>query len=282
MRLIKVLLTFATTLSLVVTLFPFLGWSSVAYARDPGVTPRDAKCLLEVKGVHYIGDVCKFVSLDNQGSFRISDKRSGLTAQVNATQKDQGRASWNGPLGQGSGTSLCTVDRTAACWAGENNLLICAWSMDQDVYLGPTPSEPDSSSIIYWGYRVGMFDNIASRKGIDTRYAQIVTSPSRDGVVIFCRTYAQDYSNKCIRDGLRDDHPKTATADCKAKTFVDLSGTRFRFLGKNSSTSGDIFADYLIKDLKSGEILDGSSASGYDIALDTFKTLCPTAVERAR
>jgi hypothetical protein len=41
----------------------------------PGLAagPRKAKCLLEVKGVHYIGGLCTFVPIDKRGSFRIVD-----------------------------------------------------------------------------------------------------------------------------------------------------------------------------------------------------------------
>jgi hypothetical protein len=34
-------------------------------------------------------------------------------------------------------------------------------------------------------------------------------------------------------------------------------------------------ADYAVRDMKSGEILDGSSASGYGVALNIFQQLCP-------
>jgi hypothetical protein len=35
--------------------------------------PRKAKCLLEVKGIHYIGGLCTFDPIDKRGSFRIVD-----------------------------------------------------------------------------------------------------------------------------------------------------------------------------------------------------------------
>ncbi len=39
--------------------------------------------------------------------------------------------------------------------------------------------------------------------------------------------------------------------------------------------SSDSMADYTVRDLKTGEILDGSSASGYGVALTIFQELCP-------
>jgi hypothetical protein len=186
--LLKLLLATAAVVSL---------WS-IAYAQGVKKTasaPSSAKCLVEVKGVHYIGDVCKFTKIDDRGSFKLFHERSGLIVQVNVAKKDQGNASWNGPLGQGAGTSIGSVYRTGACWDGDDTL-ICAWSMKQDVYLGPTPPEPNPTSTIFWGSRIGMFDEIASRQGIDSSKAKIITAPSRDGVIIFCRHYSNDYSNK--------------------------------------------------------------------------------------
>jgi hypothetical protein len=227
--------------------------------------------LLEVGGTHYIGDVCKYIEIDKLGSFRIVGGLD-LIAQVNAVKKGEGQASWNGPLGTGAGKSLGTAYQSNACWSGgesgttpRNDFLICAWSMGTDVYLGPSPAAPDSSDTIYWGSRVGMYDDIALRQGIDSANALIKTAPSREGVIQFCREYDSDYSSKCVEKGLEDDVPKTITANCGRNTFYDFYNRRFVFLGKNRSPNGDVTADYLIKDLKTGQLLDGSSASGYDI-----------------
>ena len=40
----------------------------------------------------------------------------------------------------------------------------------------------------------------------------------------------------------------------------------------------DLSTDYLIRDLKSGETLDGSTASGYDIMIGIYKAACPASV----
>jgi hypothetical protein len=208
-----------------------------------------------------------------------------LIAQVNVVKKGEGQASWNGPLGTGAGRSLGIVYQSNACWSGgdsgatpRDDFLLCAWSMSSDVYLGPSPTAPNPSDTIYWGSRVGMYDNVALRKGIDSTNAVIKTAPSRDGVIQFCRGYSLDYSNKCIEKGLEDDAPKAITADCAHNTFYDFYSNKFDFLRKNRDTSGDITADYLIKDLKSGKLLDGTSASGYDIEFGIFKALCPLKV----
>jgi hypothetical protein len=256
-----------------------------AYAADKPVRTSDAKCLLEVDGVHYLGGSCKFVEIDKEGSFRITENGGlGLIAQVNVSKKGEGTASY-GPLGKGAGTSLGIADQSNACWSGgdsdskpRSDFLICAWSPDQAVYLGPTPADPDPSSTLFWGSRVGMYDEIKTREGIGSSKALIRTAPSKDGVIQFCREYAMDYSIKCITEYFNKDRPKTYTANCVRRTFTDYVGDNFLFIGKNNDTSGNISADYLIRDLKSRKILDGSTASSYDVESDVFKALCPRDV----
>lgn len=126
-----------------------------AASPDTITVSRDAKCLLEVGGIHYIGNICKYIEIDKLGSFRIVGGLD-LIAQVNAVKKGEGQASWNGPLGTGAGKSLGTAYQSSACWSGGNSgatprddFLICAWSMSTDAYLGPSPPAPDPSDAIY-------------------------------------------------------------------------------------------------------------------------------------
>ena len=50
--------------------------------------------------------------------------------------------------------------------------------------------------------------------------------------------------------------------------------SRYSFLGEVTK-SDTMAADYAIKDLRTGELLDGSPPSGYDIQLTIFQQLCP-------
>jgi hypothetical protein len=125
------------------------------------------------------------------------------------------------------------------------------------------------------------YEDIIAKDGLNSSHAIIKTVPSRKGSITFCREYSKDYSIKCIEDGLYNELIGVITADCSTGRFVDFSGGRFQFIGKNNNTNGDITADYLIKDLKTGEILDGSSASGYGVEGGIFKALCPLAAPAA-
>ncbi len=247
---------------------------------------RPAQCLLEVKGVHYLGGPCIFTSLDKLGSFRITDVRGlNLIAQVDASKKDEGKAVWNGPLGGNSPTKeLGDAYRSGGCWMASDSepgkyedSRICAWSPKDRIYLGPSPRTPDPSLIVYYGSRVGMYHEIASRQGLDTPNAQIVTKPSKDGAVTFCREYSRDYSVKCVDDQLRDQIVSTLHGNCRDKTFADANGNKYAFLGKTPKGNDEIMAEFSIRDLAAGEILDGSSASGYDVKLGIYQALCPSS-----
>ncbi len=264
--------------------------SGLVVATGAKAETRQAQCLLEVKGVHYIGAFCTYISLDRRGSFRIVDAQGlNLIAQINVGKKDEGRAVWNGPLGgSGAGVDLGDAYRNGGCWTVSdsnsdqyNDSRICAWGLRDNVYLGPSPKEPDANSVIYYGSRVGMYDDIASRNGIDTASAAIVARPSRDGAVQFCREYASDYSLKCINEQLRNNETQAINANCSNKHFIDFDGNRFAFLGVNKTKSDDVMAEFSIKDLSTGDLLDGSTASGYDVRLDIFKHLCPSSIPKS-
>jgi hypothetical protein len=256
-------------------------------APDALAQSRPAQCLLEVKGVHYIGGPCSFTPLEKSGSFRIADVQGRLMAQVNVAKKDEGKAFWTGPQG-GNATSveLGDADRSGACWTvsasdpDSKDSVICAWGPGEKVYVGPSPAEPDPKSTLFYGSRVGMYDEIASREGLDTSHAVVKTRFSHDGAVQVCREYGHDYSQKCIDEQRKDSHGNTITGDCPNKTFSDLNGGKYLFLGKTKPGSGDVTADYSIRDLASGQILDGSTASGYDLMLGFYQALCPASAPK--
>jgi hypothetical protein len=253
--------------------------------------PRSAQCLLEVKGVHYIGGPCSLVPIDKYGSFRITDVQGlNLVAQVNVNGSDEGKLVWNGPLGGSqSATEIGTVSHSDACWMADDApkdgdyylaSRVCVWTGNEEVYLGPSTKSPPDYSVVYYGSRIGMYNEIVSQDGIGTPQARIVTRPSKDGAVTFCREYAHDYSVKCVDDGMKTDGALVLTGNCREKTFLDFTKRRFRFLGKLPHNSDARSAEFAIRDVTSGEILDGSSASGYDVELGVFRALCPDRVPR--
>ena len=251
---------------------------------------RPAQCLLEVKGVHYLGGPCAFTPLDRLGSFRIGNAEE-VFAEVNVSGKDQGKASWSGPSGaKTSGGPLGDAFRSGACWTvddasaeDDNDSRICAWRPDEKVFLGASPRKPDPATTVFYGSRVGMYDDIASREGLDTANARIATRPSRNGSIEFCREYSHDYSQKCVDEQLRGSPAGVIAANCVERTFSNFYGYKYKFVGASKPDAGkdaNVSADCSIRELASGEILDGSTASGYDVALGIYQALCPASAPK--
>jgi len=127
---------------------------------------------------------------------------------------------------------------------------------------------------IYYGSRAGMHVTTVSKSGIGTSKAVILIDHTPQDAKAYCVEYEQDYSMACVKRTMTDVKVKDrVTANCTEPTWTDVYGQSYAFEG--NSKSSDLMADYIVRNLASGEILDGSSASGYFTALSIFQELCP-------
>lgn len=127
---------------------------------------------------------------------------------------------------------------------------------------------------IYYGSRAGMSVTTISKTGIGTSKAVIRVEHRPRNAKSYCVDYELDNSMACVRRTMASVKVRDrVTADCRKRTWTDLGGDRFAFLGRQKDP--DSMADYAVKRLDTGEILDGSSASGYPTALSIFQVLCP-------
>lgn len=135
---------------------------------------------------------------------------------------------------------------------------------------------------IYYGSRAGMTVTIKSMSGLDTSQAVIQVEHTRDDAIGFCRDYAQEdpVTDKCIENELASRLSDAIYADCPRGVFTDFFGDKYQFRGRNPK-SGDFGPKYLLMDLRTNEIADGSSASGYEVNLDIFRALCPRTAPSA-
>jgi hypothetical protein len=261
---------------------------------------RTAKCLIKVQGIEYLRGFCTFIPSDKKdGSFHIvtTVNKHFLKAEVvlSAPASKDAVAYWNGPNGERTLVELGPAHSEGACWRvgnakGKDETRLCAWnSLAADQ---PTPKEPpqDTKDFVYYGMRIGMYDAIDSKVGIDTDRARIVTKKSRDAAIINCRRNG-DFTAECIERVLHDAPTPILTANCSAGTFAYALGSggcdhceppqTFKFLGKNLQSDGG--PDFLIiQNLKSGSTMDGSWASTYTFAADAYELLCPKTLEKAR
>jgi hypothetical protein len=129
---------------------------------------------------------------------------------------------------------------------------------------------------IYYGSRAGMTVTVRSMSDLDTSHAKIITEHTKDDAIGFCRDYAQEdpVTENCIRQELAVRLNDVITADCPKGAFTDFYGEKYQFRGKNPR-AGDFGAKYLLMNLRTHELADGSSASGYPVNMDIFRALCP-------
>ena len=151
--------------------------------------------------------------------------------------------------------------------AGRRSL---AWSLAVALLLVQT--EAYCAGKLAYGTRAGMQVTIVSMEGIDTGRAIIRTQHTKEDATQFCAEYRGAVTDKCIQDELARRLSDEVTGNCDTGIFSNFFGYRKQFLGPNTR---DNRTDYLVKDLVSGEIANGSTASGYDVDLRIFKALCP-------
>ena len=128
---------------------------------------------------------------------------------------------------------------------------------------------------IYYGSRAGMQLTTISKVGIGTENAVIFLEHTPSDAKAFCVGYLLDNSMACVK------HTMAAVkigdrvaANCVKKTWTDMFGRNYAFIGK-SKKSDVMMVDYELKELKTGEMLNGS---GYTVQLEIFKQLCPSLV----
>jgi hypothetical protein len=131
-----------------------------------------------------------------------------------------------------------------------------------------------ASGKIYYGSRVGMTVAVISVQALNTPNAIIRTQHTRDDAVAFCRDYEQNLTDECVNRELEIPMNDYVAANCSTGVFVDFFGGRYRFEGRRKGPS-DGLEKYAIRDLSTGAIEDGSSASGYPTNLGIFRALCP-------
>lgn len=140
--------------------------------------------------------------------------------------------------------------------------------------VGATVAPAFASGTINYGSRAGMEVSVVSMSGLDGPNASIRTKHTRENATTFCREYAGKVTKKCVDEELATRLNDEIHADCRTGRFVDFSGTEYQFMGPNKEP--DVMAKYAIKDISTGEIADGSSASGYSVSMGIYKALCPS------
>ena len=111
--------------------------------------------------------------------------------------------------------------------------------------------------------------------GLDTSHAAIKTEHTKEDAIDFCREYVLEdpVTAKCIKEELSVPLNDVIYANCPKGVFTDFGGEKYQFRGKNLHPGES--ATISLLNLRTREIADGSSASGYNVNMEIFRALCP-------
>jgi hypothetical protein len=143
--------------------------------------------------------------------------------------------------------------------------------------LGLTAGLSAAQTKIPYGSRAGMSATVLSMDGLDTEHAVIRVEHTRQDAEDYCISYVGALTPECIERTLATvSVADRVTADCRTGEFTDLHGDRYRFEGPARGVDRkEIWAKHILRQLPSGVIADGSSASGYRTSMTVLRALCP-------
>ena len=131
----------------------------------------------------------------------------------------------------------------------------------------------NAAGTLSYGSRVGMEVTVVGLSGIGTSRAVIRVNHTRENAKAFCTEYANDQSDDCVDKTLRETLLNNEIeGNCETGWFTSLYRERLQFIGEAGKRE-EFGPKYII--LRNGEVLDGSSASGYSYDLEQFEALCP-------
>ncbi len=129
---------------------------------------------------------------------------------------------------------------------------------------------------IFYGSRAGMTLTIGAASGINTSSAVIEARMTEEDAKSFCSQYLGKITDECISGQLNKDLAPSISADCPAGVFQDFHGDWHQFMGPMKPVYGESMGNYVLFDLGTRELADGSMASGYYTDLALFQSLCPS------
>lgn len=134
---------------------------------------------------------------------------------------------------------------------------------------------PAVAKTLAYGERAGMEVTVVRKSGIGTAHAAILTKHTRQNAIAYCRDYVGKVTETCIAKELKTPLHLEITANCRTGAFTTLYGADMLFKGRSRDGGA---TDYLVTDVASGQVLDGSGASSYGSTIDQFRALCPNRV----
>lgn len=133
---------------------------------------------------------------------------------------------------------------------------------------------------IPYGSKGGTDATVMGQSGIDTDDAVIRAAITREDALSYCNAQGGGSISKCLKEMAeyaRSLKPEVR-ANCTTREFTDFFGRRYAFLGPNpdrDKEDGESHARYILKNLGTGDVSDGTNSTGYFTNSALFEALCP-------
>ncbi|MER9104456.1 hypothetical protein NKH95_10940 [Mesorhizobium sp. M0848] len=133
------------------------------------------------------------------------------------------------------------------------------------------------SNVLPYGPKAGMTITITGRSSLNTDHAEITLDNVAANAKGFCANSNGETGEACAKDSLAGAKIQSSVvANCGTGKFTGPWGNGFQFVGR-SAEEGYPYA--VMPDVIPHEVLDYKA--NYDVAVETFKALCPTRVKQA-
>jgi hypothetical protein len=150
------------------------------------------------------------------------------------------------------------------------------------VVVAAAPATAQQADRVAYGSRAGMTVTIVSREGVDSDHAVVRVVHTGADAGAFCKFYVVAPRPDCVAETLAEVAARITDrieGNCRTGVFTGLWGSAVRFGGRLPRTS-EFGADWDFREEGSAEPLDGTTASGYDVALDQFRAICPGRLDQ--
>lgn len=143
----------------------------------------------------------------------------------------------------------------------------------------PAPSNNQPIAVVSYGSRIGMEVDVFSVTGRNTNTAAAEIRHTERNARSFCEKYDGDFTRECVDRTLRDPglsrirNQTTMRANCVTGSFSTPLEDGFHLVGPGQTDQPKMTIQG-----PSGLVLDGSSASGYPVAVAAITFLCPDLV----
>lgn len=226
--------------------------------------------------------ICGDSQLSNLDTLLVEAYKKVLATSTNSNAIRKGQRDW---LAERN-TCLGNVDCLKQSYNERLSYLRSSDMQEKSAESGHTDSK--TNQIDFPLSVRGWQATIVKLSGVDSSEAMAMGQVKRNNAEEYCErdpggetieNGGKLTKEQCVQKVLKEEKGKTysISANCSRKIITTSGLGVFSLKGKATNAIG--YLDYVWFDIQSGEILDGSSASGAPVVEEQFRILCPSYIE---